>query len=297
MNHRKNFLFGFAAAACLSALASLATAQQQVPPLVVRPLKGGVYWAQGGAGGNTGFIVGQNGVIVIDAKTTPESAKEMLAEIAKLTPKPVTTAILTHSDRDHVNGLAAFPKEVKVIAHENNKKEQEAALNAGGPGAPPRDYLPKQLVTKEKESLKIEGVNLTLIHTVRAHTSGDLAIYLPDQKIVFTGDLITANRPDVLIHAEKNGWSEGWVRFVKALVALDAETYVPGHGELQTKAEVQKRLADTEQKRAKIQSLVAGGKSLDEIKMAVGDKQTPAQPGAPQLASFTEVVYKELTTK
>ena len=297
MNDRNNLILGFATAVCLSAMATLASAQQPPPPLVVKPLKGGVYWAQGGAGGNTGFIVGQNGVIVIDAKTTPESAKEMLTEIAKLTPKPVTTAILTHSDRDHVNGLAAFPKEVKVIAHENNKKEQEAALNAGGPGAPPRDYLPTQLVTKERESLKINGVSLTLIHVVRAHTSGDLAIYLPDQKIVFTGDLITANRPDVLIHAEKNGWSEGWVRFVKALVALDAETYVPGHGELQTRADVQKKLADTEQQRAKIQSLVAEGKSLADIKKALGETDRPAQPGAPQFASFTEVVYKELTTK
>ena len=121
------------------AFGGLANAQQQPPPLSVKELNGGVYWTQGGAGGNTGIIVGKDGVIVIDAKTTPASAKDMLAEIAKITPKPVTTVILTHSDGDHVNGIVAFPKDVKVITHENNKKEQQAAIAAGGRGAPPAD--------------------------------------------------------------------------------------------------------------------------------------------------------------
>ncbi len=109
---------GLVLAIALAAVAftSLANAQQQPPPLSVKPLNGGGYWTQGGAGGNTGIIVGKDGVIVIDAKTTPASAKEMLAEIAKITPKPVTTVILTHSDGDHVNGLAAFPAGLTIIS-------------------------------------------------------------------------------------------------------------------------------------------------------------------------------------
>src|SRR5438270_4702074 len=99
----------FAIALSAISFSSVAQAQQQPPPLSVKPLNGGVYWTQGGAGGNTGIIVGKDGVIAIDAKTTPASAKDMLAEIAKITPKPATTDILTHSDRDHVNGLAPFP--------------------------------------------------------------------------------------------------------------------------------------------------------------------------------------------
>ena len=282
--------------AILGALAATAMAQQ-APPLVVKPLKGGVYWTAGGVGGNTGFIVGQKGVIVIDAKTTADSAQEMLAEIAKITPNPVTTVILTHSDRDHVNGLAAFPKGVKVVAHENNKKEQEAALQAGGTGAPPRDYLPNQVVTKQRETLQFDGVRVTLIHVTNAHTSGDLAVYLPDQKILFAGDLLVTNRPEPLIHWEKNGSTEGWARFVNTLVELNAGTYVPGHGDLLSKAEVKNYLDHTQQMRAKIVPLVREGKSLDEIRNEVGDKPVPAQPGAPQFASYTEVVYKELTKK
>lgn len=289
---------GWALAATFSALATVAVAQPQTPPLSVKPLTGGVYWTEGGAGGNTGIIIGQNGVIVIDAKTTAASAKEMLADIAKLTPKPVTHVILTHSDGDHVNGLAGFPKGLTIIAHENNKKEQEEALKAGGRGAPPADYLPTQVVTKKKETLTLDGVKVTLIHVAPAHTSGDLAVYLPAQKIVFTGDLITSNRPDPLIHLNKHGSSEGWIQFVKTLASLDADTYVPGHGDLQTKADIEKRLSETEAKRAKIQKLVAQGKSLDDIKKEVGDPAGPPPGGrGPAFPTFTETVYQELAKK
>src|SRR5437763_13303769 len=105
----QNTLRSVLAIALLSVLATSVIAQQPAQPLSVKPLKQNVYWGQGGAGGNTGIIIGTTGVIVVDAKTTADSAKEMLAEIAKLTPKPVTHVILTHSDGDHVNGLAGFP--------------------------------------------------------------------------------------------------------------------------------------------------------------------------------------------
>ena len=100
----------------------------------------------GGSGGNSTIIIGKTGVIVVDAKQTEAGAKDLLAEIAKITPKPVTTVFLTHSDGDHVNGLVAYPTGIKIIAHQNNKKELETALAAGGRGAPPPDRLPTQVV-------------------------------------------------------------------------------------------------------------------------------------------------------
>ena len=277
----------------LSATSVRAQGQSQAP-FVPHSLKPNIYWIEGG-GGNSGVIVGANGVIVIDAKTTPAGGKELLDDIAKITPKPVTAVILTHSDGDHVNGLASFPAGVKVIAQENNKKEQEAALAKGGRGAPPADHLPSQVITKNKETLKLEGITFTLLHWGRAHTSGDLIVFLPQQKIVFTGDIIAANRPEPLIHLEKNGSSEGWIETAKGIAALDADTFVPGHGPVQTKADIETRISATEAKRAKIKDLVSQGKSLEEIKIALGDP--PPAPGGPNFASFTEVVYRELTNK
>lgn len=295
---QKALSLGFLALAASIPLVTPAAAQRPAPaPFMTHQLKPNVYWVEGG-GGNSGVIIGDKGVIVIDAKTTPAGGKELLEDIAKITPKPVTTVILTHSDADHVNGLAAFPTGLTIIAHENNKKEQEAALAAGGRGAPPADHLPTQVVTKKKENLKIDGVKFELLHWAPAHTSGDLVIYLPEDKIVFTGDIIAAQRPDPLIHLEKHGSSEGWITTTKGIVALDADTFVPGHGDVQTKEQIEKRLTDTEAKRAKIKELVAQGKSLDEIRAAVGDPPPPAAGGrGPVFASFTEVVYKELTNK
>lgn len=284
----------FFAVVVVVGFSAVAKAQQQPPPLSVKPLNGGVYWTQGGAGGNTGIIVGKDGVIVVDAKTTPASAKEMLAEIAKITPKPVTTVILTHSDADHVNGLAAFPAGLTIISQENCKKEMEASASSRNPA--PQDRLPTKTVAN-KENLTINGVKLTLLHYTPAHTSGDLMVYLPEQKIVFTGDIIATNQPYTLIHAEKNGSSEGWITTVKGLAGLNAESYVPGHGDLQTKADVQARLAKVQARREEIKKLVAQGKSLDQVKQALGETDTPAAPGAPQFPSYTTVVYNELTKK
>src|SRR5437764_13006092 len=108
-------------------LAAPAQAQQpqQPPPITMKQLKPDVWVGLGGAGGNSTIIIGKTGVIVVDAKQTEAGAKDLLAEIGKITPKPVTTVFLTHSDGDHVNGLVAYPAGVKVIAPENNRKEQE----------------------------------------------------------------------------------------------------------------------------------------------------------------------------
>jgi glyoxylase-like metal-dependent hydrolase (beta-lactamase superfamily II) len=254
-----------------------------------------VYWVEGG-GGNSGVIEGERGVIVIDAKITQAAGKELLDDVAKLTPKPVDTVILTHSDRDHVNGLAAFPEGITVIAQENNKKEQERAIASAGKDAPPASHLPTRVITNNRDRLTVDDVSLELLHWVPAHTSGDLVVYLPKQKIVFTGDIIT-NRPDPLIHLEKNGSSEGWIQTAKGIVALDADTFIPGHGGPETKAEVANYVAHAEAKRAKIKDLIEQGKSLDEIRAAVGDAP-PAQGGnGPAFATFTEVVYRELAKK
>ena len=279
----------------LGAISTSLMAQIPSTPLTVRPIRGGVYWTQGGDGGNTGFIIGTDGVIVIDAKTTPSSAKEMLADLAKLTPKPVTHVIITHSDADHVNGLAAFPMGLTIIAQEGCKKEMQESLSGNLPA--PRDYFPTHTVGN-MESLKINGVRVELRHWANAHTSGDLITYLPDLKIAFIGDIVAANQVYTGIHPLKHGSSAGWIETVKGILALDVDTIVPGHGDLQTKADLEKRLASVQDRRAKIQQLAAQGKSLDEVWQALGvtEKAGTMISGLPY-PTFTEVVYDEFAKK
>jgi cyclase len=284
----------------LGGLAAAGIGAAQMPPqgpFQVHQLTPTIYWVEGG-GGNTGIIVGDKGVVVIDSKTTPDGGKQLVDDVAKITPKPITAVILTHSDMDHVGGLPAFPKGVTIIAQAGDKKEMEAAVAAGGPRAPSPDFLPNEVVN-DKKSEAIDGVKFELLHWAPAHTSGDLVVFLPTEKIVFTGDIIAAQLPDPLIHLEKHGSSEGWIATAKGIVGLNADQFVPGHGNVQTKDDIQQRLTKAEAKRAQIKELVGQGKSLEEIRVAVGDP-APAQgrggrgPGFP---TYTEVVYRELTNK
>jgi glyoxylase-like metal-dependent hydrolase (beta-lactamase superfamily II) len=268
---------------------SIIAAAQAPPaePLSVDLIKDGVYWTKGGVGGNTGFAVGRDGVIVFDAKMTPDSAKEMLAAIAKITPKPVTHVILSHSDADHVNGLSAFPKGLTIITQENCKREIEESKDSRMPA--PQDYLPTKIFDKNLD-LTIDGVRVQLRHWVPAHTSGDLIMLLPDERIVFGGDLIDLTQ-FALVHAQKGGSTEGWITSMQGIIALDADTFVSGHGDLQTKSSLKARLAAVEARRQKIKVMIAAGKSLEEIKKTAPPEEPPTGPfGSP---GFTEVVYNE----
>src|SRR3984957_5315689 len=240
MKYQRKLTLLLAMIAVLAVLATVAVAQQQPVPLKVANIRGNVYWTQGGAGGNTGIIVGTTGVIVVDAKTTVDSSKEVQGEIAKITPRLVNTAIVTHSDGDHVNGLAGFPAGLTIIAQENCKKEME--VSAGTLGPAPQDRLPTKTIAKD-EIMTIDGVRVRLLHWAPAHTIGDLVVYLPEQKIVFGGDLLVTNRPDTNIHVDKQGSVTGWMENVKGMIALDADTYVTGHGDLMTKDDAKKKLA------------------------------------------------------
>ena len=302
MNTQLKKTLGFATIVALGAFAAVAAAQQQgtppaPPPLKVANIKDNIYWTQGGAGGNTGIIVGTTGVIVVDTKTTVDSSKAVQAEIAKITPKMVDTAIVTHSDGDHVNGLAGFPPGLTIISQENCKKEMEAS--AGGRGAAPQDRLPTKTIDKD-ETMTIDGVKVRLLHFAPGHTSGDLIVFFPAQKVVFGGDLLVTNRPDTLIHPEKHGSAAGWIENVKGMIALDADTYVTGHGDLMTKDDVKKKLALIQDKWDKVKAMAAQGKSLDDIKTSLGESTAAPVPNAQgnlPAATLTEIMYNEITKK
>jgi cyclase len=297
MTALRKWTLALAALAAFTLSVPLAEAQQQPQPLTVTKIADNVYWARGGVGSNDGIIVGTTSVIVVDTKTTPDSEKEVIAAIAKITPKHVNTAILTHSDGDHVNGLAAFPPGLTIIAQENCKKEMEESANSPNPA--PQDRLPTKTYNK-MDNLTLDGVHIRLYHWAAGHTSGDTVVYLPDQKIVFGGDLLVTNRPDTSIHLPKHGSAAGWIENVKGILSLDANTYLTGHGNRMTRDDVEKKLALIQGKYDKIKAMVAQGKSLDEIKTALGEPIGPPPPGPngrPPQATLTEVIYGEVTHK
>jgi glyoxylase-like metal-dependent hydrolase (beta-lactamase superfamily II) len=267
--------------------------RREPPPVTVHKVKGNIYEAKGGSGANTGFFIGEKEVFVIDAKTAPESAKQMIAEIRKLTPNPIKFVLLTHSDGDHVGGLDGFPKDVTVVSHHQTRKDMEDAQAFKDPAK--RFYLPR-LTFSEKMKLYSGEKVIKLYYFGPAHTSGDVVVYFPHEKVAFLGDLIFLDR-DPLIHRHKNGSSFGLVKTLKSILKLDADTFVHGHGDIASPADIKGLIKSLEDKQAKIRALIKEGKSLDEIKKVFNVEDRPARPGRRRWLSLVETIYLELTEK
>ena len=258
--------------------------------------EGKVYIVPGG-GSNSTVIVGDKGVIVVDVKTTMATGEQLLKKIAAITSKPVTHVIETHSDCDHINGIVAFPKSVKIIAHIKNRTEQEklgrlATVEVnGGYGIPPQDRLPDVLITKNKEAITIDGVRLVFYYFAPGHTGGDLMVYLPDEKVMVAGDIlwtsnISAPNGGLIFKFEKDASTVGWFKNAEGILKVDADAYITGHGDkLMTKADVRKLVADFGAKMAKVDALAASGKSLEETIKEMGDP--PFDPLASNLLPTT----------
>jgi cyclase len=260
---------------------------QQLPATSVEKVADHIYVVKGGSGANTGFYVGEKGVLVIDAKMTAESAKEMIEEIKKLTLKPVTSMVLTHSDGDHVNGLAGFPSGLEIISHAQTKKDMEEAFKDPKLEAL-RPYLPNKTLT-EKMDVRMGRERIHLLHFGPAHTSGDVVIFFPAEKVAFVGDLVFIGR-DPLIHRQKGGTSLGLVKTLHALLELPADRYVPGHGDVVSKSDIETLTKSIEEKQAKIRTMIQEGKTLDDVKKALGVEDSPGR----RFMSLVEVIYLDL---
>ncbi len=265
--------------------------RQEPPPLTVQKVKGNIYWVKGGSGANTGFFIGEKEVLVIDAKMSADSAKEMIGEIKKLTSNPIAYVALTHSDGDHVNGLFGFPENIKIISHSQTRKDMDEAFKEPAQKA----YLPNITFT-EKLKLYLGNGSPKFLNFGPAHTSGDVVIYFPEEKVAFLGDLLFLGR-DPLIHRQKNGSSFGLVKTLKSILELDADTFVHGHGDIAARSDVEGLIKILEERQAKIKALIGEGKSLEEIKKIFNVEDRPPQPGGRRFMSLVEIIYLELTEK
>ena len=273
----------------------------QGQPLTVQKIKGGIYLAKGGSGANTGFYIGGKEILIVDAKMTADASRQVLDEIRKLSDKPVTRLVLTHSDGDHVNGLNGFPQGLKIYSHPQTKKDLEEAAKAPATTYL-RDYLPNEVCspcTPSRNSAVViqSGTDtIQLYHFGPAHTSGDLIVYLPAEKVAFVGDLAFVGR-DPLIHRQKGGSSAGLLDTLNGLMALNPDTILSGHNDPLTKQDIQGLYDSLSEKREKVKAMVAEGRSLQEIKKAFGVQDAASQPGRPRFPSLVEVIYLELTEK
>lgn len=216
-------------------LSTLAVVAQQRSTLTTEKVVNNLYVVKGGVA-NTGFLISDNEVLAIDAQMTADSARQMLAEIKKLTSKPVTKLVLTHSDGDHVNGIGGFPQGLEIIAHVQTREDMAQAF-----ASPSRQALQAYLPTKtftERLDLQVGSNRIQLLYFGPAHTSGDIVVFFPAEKVVFVGDLVSLERTTP-IHLQKGGSAAGLAKALKELAELDADQFVPGHGRIASKEEIE----------------------------------------------------------
>jgi cyclase len=266
---------------------------QQPSTLTAEKVANNLYVVKGGVA-NTGFLISDKEVLAIDAEMTVESAKQMLAEIKKLTPKPVTRLVLTHSDGDHVNGIGGFPQGLEIIAHVQTKKDMADASKDPNLKAL-QSYLPSRTFT-DKLELQVGSDRIQLLQFGPAHTSCDTVVFFQAQRVAFVGDLVFVDR-DPLVHLHKGGTTVGLVKTLKALLELNVDQFVPGHGRIVNKKDIESVEKNIEDKQAKIKALIQEGRSLAEIKKTFGIVDRPSVPGAPQFPSLVELIYTENTRK
>jgi glyoxylase-like metal-dependent hydrolase (beta-lactamase superfamily II) len=192
---------------------------------------------------NAGFVVTRDGVVVIDALGSPALALRLLAEVRKHTDKPVTHAIVTHYHADHIYGLQALKAAgAKIIAHQAareylNSDTARLRLEASRIELAPWIDKDTRLVPADEwldseRELVIGGVALRIKPVGPSHTPEDLVVYLPQEKVLFAGDLVFRNRIPFVGQAD----SRQWIKALDALLSFDASVILPGHGPVSTDA-------------------------------------------------------------
>lgn len=266
----------------------------------------GVYAAiakSGGlASGNAGFVIGDQGVLVVDTFFTPAAIEELIAEIGKLTKQPVRNAINTHYHLDHTGGnqvLAA--RGVPIIAHDNVTQWQTTKNRRFLPSAEDlqkrradvmkqlNDLTPDQADKRaplERQlrrldamaTIKLTNPNVTFNHgtmplffgkrqvilfTLPGHTGGDILAYVPDAHVLFMGDMGWCKTLPNLVDATVVDWIAS---LDKILAQYPTAKFVPGHGEVATAADIKDFRDYLDDLRARVQQGIADGLTIEQAK-------------------------------
>ena len=325
-----------AAASGLAAIASMNAQQPQASPaaaaLETLQVRHNVY-AIFGAGGNVTVQIGDEGVLLVDSGLAA-SGRALLAEVRKLSSRPIRFIINTHFHPDHVGGNAAFSglpadprgaaperganagaaadplQPLNIIGHEQVLNRMMAALppfqpgQAGGSerlrGMPVNEYF---MPTKD---MHFNDEAVVLYHEPRAHTDGDSLVLFRGSDVVSAGDVFTPGGYP-FIDVANGGSVAGEISALNHLLALavpahteEGGTYiVPGHGRLSDEADVVEFRDMVVIVRDRVQDMIRKKATLDQVKSARLTRDYDPQYVTPasfvKADQFVEAVYRSLT--
>ncbi|GAA2165848.1 cyclase [Humibacillus xanthopallidus] len=181
---------------------------------------------------NCGTIVdGSGSAVLVDTTSTERRNRAVLAEVSKVSRGAPRAVVNTHHHPDHTYGNGFLPRETLVIGHEKCRDEVLAAgLEATRVITTP-DYgdltlRPPEMTFTDRLTLHLEGFPVELRHVGRAHTSNDVIVWLPDQRVLFAGDLAFAGGQPFLLEGSVAGFRSA----IAQMRALEPEVLAPGHG-------------------------------------------------------------------
>ncbi|MGW0932747.1 MBL fold metallo-hydrolase [Streptomyces sp. NPDC002644] len=179
---------------------------------------------------NAGLITDGVHSVLVDTAATRERALHLRREALRLAPAPPRLLIATHFHGDHTFGNCVFP-EATVVAHQHARDDILASgLHLTGLWPDVRwgdlDVVPPHLTYRQEATVHAGGIQVRLLHFGPAHTTGDTAVWLPEQRVLFTGDLVMSGVTPFC----PMGSVSGSLRTLDALRALDPRVVVPGHG-------------------------------------------------------------------
>jgi len=219
-------------------------ANREIKPPVLRRLAPGIFAAVGDTGRgsegrpNAGFVVTDSGVVVIDAMASPRQAVELLQLIRSVTSQPVKWVVLTHHHPDHHFGTVVFRRMgARVIGH----PDRRVLASEGGEDALIADWVrvvgldamrgfefankPDQPVTGT-DTLSLGGRTIVISHPGAAHSGGDLMVWLPEERVLFAGDLLVEDGVTMVV----DGSSGALLKALGVIDRLNPRKVVPGHG-------------------------------------------------------------------
>jgi len=203
---------------------------------------------------NSGVVIGDESVLVVDAQATPQMAQDVLARIREVTDKPVKHVVLSHYHAVRVLGASAYT-EAEIIASdvtrdlivERGRQDMDSEI-----GRFPRLFRGKEsipgltwpdLVFHKRITLWLGSREVQIIHIGRSHTAGDTVVWLPKEKVLFAGDTVEFGATPYCGDAHFTDWPST----LAAIRALGAERLVPGRGRsLIGRAEVDEAIDGTD---------------------------------------------------
>ena len=186
---------------------------------------------------NAGVVITDAGVVVFDALGSPSLAQQLLQEIRKLTDQPIKRVIVSHYHADHIYGLQVF-KDAGAEIHAPGGASEYLSSPAASERLEERRFSLSPWVNEQTRlvapdhyldkgfSFTLGGVKMTVSVVGAAHSDGDLTLYVENDRVLFSGDIIFEGRVAFLGDADTRHWLETLQKMETAGLAV----LVPGHG-------------------------------------------------------------------